>query len=77
MDGFVRLAVDSRADELQLLAHQFEMRRPRGVGVAAHPHRVPDGRALGNEIEFERDGIDEEGGRRIVGAADHGGRSGV
>ena len=72
-----RLTVDFSTDELQLFAHQFQMRGTRRVGVAAHSHRIPDDRAFGDQIELQRDGIDQEGGRRVIGAADHIGRCGI
>ncbi|VWD51188.1 hypothetical protein BCO18442_06141 [Burkholderia contaminans] len=72
--GAMRRAVQVRAEEFERFAHQLQVRRGRGVRIAAHAHRVPDDRAGRREIEFERDGIDEEGRRRVVGAADHGGR---
>jgi hypothetical protein len=69
--GGVRRAVDGGADECEPLADQFEVRGMGGVGVAAHAHRIPDDRAFGNQIELEGNRVDQKGGRRIVGAADH------
>ncbi|MDR8895039.1 hypothetical protein FEP69_04405 [Burkholderia multivorans] len=72
--GAVRCAVQLGAEEFERLAHQLQMRCGRGIGIATHAHRIPDDRTGRLEIEFERDGIDEEGRRRVVGAANHGGR---
>ncbi|SMG00010.1 hypothetical protein BSIN_5361 [Burkholderia singularis] len=74
--GGMRCAVDPCAGEFERLAHQFEVRCAGGVRIAAHAHRVAHARAGGCEVEFERDGVDQERGARIVATADHGGRSG-
>jgi hypothetical protein len=79
--GGVRLAVERGTHEFERFAHQLEMRRAagrvRGVGIAAHAQRAFDGGAFGDQIEFERDGVDQKGGARVVGAADDGGRGGI
>ena len=67
----MRAPVDRGANELHLLAKQLQRRGRRGVRVTAQAHGVTHYRAFGDEIEFERNGINQESGRRVVGAADY------
>jgi len=53
------------------------MRGARRVRIAAHAHCVLHDRAFRQQVEFECDGVDQESGRRIIGAADHIGRCGI
>ena len=74
---FIGHAVDLRADEFELLADQREIGGAGCRRIAAHAQRAAHHRAGGHEIELERDSVDQESGRRVVGAADHGRRGGV
>jgi hypothetical protein len=68
----MRAPVQRCANEFHLLAEQLQRCRRRGIRVTAQAHGVAHYRAFGDEIEFERDGINQECGRRVVGAADYG-----